>query len=245
MTDYKIRLDVFEGPLALLLHLIEKNQLDIYDIPITLVTEQYLSYLQSFQEFSIEAASEFLLMAATLLQIKSRMLLPRPPKPEEEGEELVDPRQELVERLLEYRKYKEVARFLEQVRSAREHYFTRPPQPMTVVIPPPTGLSIDDLIVAFAKAWESQAEEFALVAHDEISVQDKIADIVTLLKSRDKVEFSQTIFRSRSRSEVVVAFIALLELVRMKRVIVSQPERFGPIFLKLREGDCANVLPAP
>ena len=86
MTDYKIRLDVFEGPLALLLHLIEKNQLDIYDIPITLVTEQYLHYLKSLQEFSIEAASEFLLMASTLLQIKSRMLLPRPPKPEEDGE---------------------------------------------------------------------------------------------------------------------------------------------------------------
>ena len=131
------------------------------------------------------------------------------------------------------------------MRSERERYFARSPQPMEVIIPPPTGLSVDDLIVAFAKVWESNAEEFALVAHDEISVQDKIADIIALLKSRDRLEFSQTIFRSRSRTEVVVAFIALLELVRTKRVIVTQTERFGPIFLKLREGDCENVLPTP
>ena len=245
MSDYKIRLEVFEGPLALLLHLIEKNQLDIYDIPITLVTEQYLEYLRAMREFNIEAASEFLLMAATLLQIKSRLLLPRPPQPEEAGNEMIDPRQELVERLLEYRKYKEVAHLLEEVRTARELYFTRLPQPMELQIPPPVGLTIDDLIIAFAKVWESSAEEFALVAHDEISVQDKMADIISLLShGQDKLEFTQTIIRSRSRSELVVAFIALLELVRMKKVVVSQTELFGPIFLKLRDGDCSDVLPA-
>ncbi|KYZ77483.1 segregation/condensation protein A [Anaerosporomusa subterranea] len=245
MDNYKIRLEVFEGPLDLLLHLIEKNQLDIYDIPITLVTEQYLNYLRTMQEFSIDVASEFLLMAATLLQIKSRLLLPRPPKPEVEEDELIDPRQELVERLIEYRKYKEVARFLEEVRSVRERYFSREPQSLDLEIPPPVGLSLDDLILAFAKVWESDAEEFALVAHDEISVQDKISDILTLLsQGQGKLEFFQTIIRSRSRNEVVTAFIALLELVRTKRVVVSQENRFGPIYLKLRDGDCSNVLPA-
>jgi segregation and condensation protein A len=245
MSDYKIRLEVFEGPLDLLLHLIGKNQLDIYDIPITLVTEQYLNYLRTMQEFSIDIASEFLLMAATLLQIKSRLLLPRPAKLAAEEEELIDPRQELVERLIEYRKYKEVARFLEEVRSLRERYFSREPQPLMLEIPPPVGLSLDDLILAFAKIWESGVEEFALVAHDEISVQDKITDILTLLsRGPDKLEFFQTIIRSRSRTEVVTAFIALLELVRTKQVIISQENRFGPIYLKLRDGDCSNVLPA-
>ncbi|MDU4962118.1 MAG: segregation/condensation protein A [Sporomusaceae bacterium] len=245
MADYTIRLDVFEGPLDLLLHLIEKNQLDIYDIPITLVTDQYLHYLRTMQEFSIDIASEFLVMAATLLQIKSRLLLPRPPRAEVTEEE-VDPRQELVERLIEYRKYKEVAGFLEAVRSVRQRYFSREPLPLEVELPPPAGLSLDDLIVAFAKIWESGVEEFALVAHDEISIQDKIADILTLLSQRQgKLEFFQTIIRSRSRLEVVTAFIALLELVKTKQVVVSQQERFGPIYLQLRESDAPNVLPAP
>lgn len=245
MSDYKIRLEVFEGPLALLLHLIEKNQLDIYDIPITLVTEQYLNYIRTMREFNIDIASEFLLMAATLLQIKSRLLLPRPPKLDDSEDEEIDPRQELVERLLEYRKYKEVARFLEEVRSARERYYAREPLPLPVQIPPPTGLSLDDLIIAFSNVWETAAEEFALVAHDEISIQDKMSDILNLLKRcDDKIEFFDTIIRTRSRGEVVAAFIALLELIRLKQVIVCQEGNFGPIFLKLRDGDCSDVLPA-
>ena len=245
MSDYKITLEAFEGPLALLMHLIEKNQVDIYDIPITVITEQYLAYIKAMQEFSIEAASEFLLMAATLLQIKSRLLLPRPTKADETEAEEIDPRQELVERLLEYRKYKEVAHFLEEVRSVRECYFSRTPQPLEVEIPSPVGLSLDDLILAFSKVWEGDVEEFALVAHDEISIQDKMTDILTLLaRSQGRLEFFQTIIRSRSRAEVVASFMALLELVRLKRVVVCQEIKFGPIFLKLRDGDGCDVLPA-
>lgn len=238
MNDYTIRLGVFEGPLDLLLHLIEKNQLDIYDIPITLVTEQYLNYIQTMQEFSIDVASEFLVMAATLLQIKSRLLLPRPPQLEAEDGELVDPRQQLVERLIEYRKYKEIARFLEAVRSERERYFCREPMPLDMETPLPVGLQIDDLILAFASVWEQNTEEFALVAHDEISIQDKISDILLLLScASEQLEFRQTIIRDRSRSEVVITFIALLELVRTKQIIVSQESPFGPIYLRLRDGD--------
>lgn len=242
MNEYTIRLEKFEGPLDLLLHLIEKNQLDIYDIPITLVTEQYLNYIQTMQEFSIDVASEFLVMAATLLQIKSRLLLPRPPLPEVDEGELVDPRQQLVERLIEYRKYKEIARFLEAVRSERERYFNREPMPLAVETPLPTGLPLDDLILAFASVWEQNAEEFALVAHDEISIQDKINDILLLLsRTPGKLEFRQAVIRNRSRTEVVTTFIALLELVRTKQIIVSQDSPFGPIYLQLRDGD-ANVL---
>ena len=105
MDEYKVKVEAFEGPMALLMHLIEKNQLDIYDIPIAMVSEQYLLYIRAMEEFNIDVASEFLVMAATLLQIKSRMLLPKPPPLEELIEE-IDPRQELVERLLEYRKFK-------------------------------------------------------------------------------------------------------------------------------------------
>lgn len=245
MDKYKIRLDIFEGPLALLLHLLEKNQLDIYDIPITLVTEQYLTYLNKMRDFDIEIASEFLLMAATLLQIKSRMLLPRPPKLEIDEAEAIDPRQELVERLLEYKKYKMAAQCLETMRLRRTSFFTRTPQPLLTSIPLPSDLTIEDLLQAFSGLYSDTQAVFALIKHDEISLQDKINDILTLLTARqEKMEFFETIIRSKSRVEVVTAFIAVLELMRMKRIIVNQEQRFGPIFLILRDGDCGDVLPA-
>ena len=126
MQDYTIRLDAFEGPLDLLMHLIERNKIDIYDIPIATLTEQYMEYLAKFKEFNIEVASEFLVMAATLLQIKSRILLPKVKKIEAEEEE-EDPRQELVDRLLEYRRFKEVSDILDQLAQEQEKMFFRPP----------------------------------------------------------------------------------------------------------------------
>jgi segregation and condensation protein A len=238
MSEYKIKLETFEGPLALLMHLIEKNQIDIYDIPIAEVTEQYLAYLRALEEFNIDIASEFLVMAATLLLIKSRMLLPKPPVNDELADE-EDPRQELVERLLEYRRYKQAAELLETMMRAREKLFSRPPRDFGTKVILPDDLKIDELIEAFAAVWESAVDEFAFVAREEISIQDKMQDIVLLLRKNDaRLEFSQTFIRSGSRTEMVTAFLALLELIRLKRIRISQERSFGPIYLTL--GDVVN-----
>jgi len=236
MDDYKIILETFEGPMALLMHLIDKNQLDIYDIPIAEVTEQYLAYIRAMEEFNIDIASEFLVLAATLLQIKSRMLLPKPPVADELVEE-VDPRQELVERLLEYRRFKHAAGLLEDLLREREKLVSRPSSTdFGTKLILPEGLRLDDLIEAFAAVWESAVEDFAFIAREEISVQDKMQDILYLLgKNNGKMEFKHSFIRSGSRTEMVTAFLALLELIRLKRVKIRQDVNFGPIYLTLGE----------
>lgn len=236
MSDYKIKLESFEGPMALLMHLLEKNQLDIYDIPIAMVTEQYLEYLQKLEQFNIDIASEFLVMAATLLQIKSRMLLPKLPKVIEESNEEEDPRQELVDRLLEYRKFKQMSTIMEDMMRQREQLFTRLPQEFDVELPLPVGLKLEDLLSAFAAVWESSIDEYELVAREEFSVQDKIYDILHLLyKHKGKIEFSQAVIRRGTRTEVIATFLALLELIKLQRVTINQQESFGPIYITLKE----------
>lgn len=234
-AEYKIKLEAFEGPLALLMHLIDKNQIDIYDIPIAVVTEQYLAYLRAMEEFNIDVASEFLVMAATLLLIKSRMLLPRPAAAAEAVEE-VDPRQELIDRLLEYRRFKQGAALLEEMLRDRGKFFARPAGQFPTKIVLPGDLKLDDLIEAFAAVWESAVDEFAFIAREEISIQDKMQDIMLLLRKNDgRLEFAQTIIRSGSRTEMVTAFLALLELIRLKRITICQDRSFGPIYLTLGE----------
>jgi len=236
MSDYKIKLEIFEGPMALLMHLLEKNQLDIYDIPIAVVTEQYLDYLQTLEEFNIDIASEFLLMAATLLQIKSRMLLPKLPKMIDDIDDEGDPRQELVDRLLEYRKFKQMSTVMEDMMRERELLFTRLPQEFGLDIPLPVGLKLDDLLAAFAAVWESSLDEYELVPREEFSVQDKIYDIIHILyKHKGTIEFGQAIIRSGTRSEVIATFLAMLELIKLQRVIISQQKSFGPIYITLKE----------
>lgn len=238
MSEYKIRTEVFEGPIALLMHLIEKNQIDIYDIPIAVVTEQYLAYLRALEHFNIEIASEFLVMAATLLQIKSRMLLPKPPKETTIEEDLIDPRQELVDRLLEYKKFKQAAGILAEMAEARGRFFTRQKQEFAKDIPLPEGLDMDDLLMAFMTVWESQLQgmEYSFVAREEVTVQDKMHDIINLLRSHScKLNFIDTLIRSGGKGELVAAFLALLELIRLRRVAIAQDACFGAIFITLRE----------
>lgn len=177
---YTVRIEVFEGPLSLLMHLLEKHKVDIYDIPIAVITEQYLDYLRQMEKFNMEVASEFIVMAATLLQIKSRMLLPKPLKAEEIEEE--DPRQELVNKLHEYRKFKQIAAVFEEMLQERSRVFTRLPQVFDIPVPLPEGLTVEDLLRAFAAVWESTVEDYALVAREEISVQEKMADILHVLR---------------------------------------------------------------
>lgn len=243
MQTYSIRLDSFEGPLDVLLHLIEKHQIDIYDIPIAIVTEQYLQWLSAMEEFNIDMASEFLVMAATLLQIKSRMLLPKPPKTEDDLPE-EDPRQELVDRLIEYRKFKQMSLWLEENSRDRSRFFARLPQVFDSVIPLPEGVSLDDLLKAFAAVWESAIDDYALVAREEISVQEKMADILHILRHHGGcVEFRQTVIRTKSKRETIAAFLALLELIRLQRIDIRQSGVCGPIYLELKASDseCFSV----
>ena len=235
--EYNIKLEAFEGPLALLLHLIEKNRIDIYDIPVAEVTEQYLAYLRAWSEFNIEVATEFLTMASTLLLIKSRMLLPKPVMPEEAaGTEEEDPRADLVERLVEYRRYREAAESLQRLFFLRQRHVRRLPVNFTVERALPRGLTIDDLLAAFSALWETVAEEFRTIAREEITVQDKMNDILALMEEGEgPVEFRQALKRSGSKAEMISTFLAILELIRLRRVRIRQPEAFGPIFLTRRD----------
>ncbi len=235
MDKYTIKLEAFEGPMDLLMHLIEKNKIDIYDIPMAVLTEQYMEYLARMKEFDIEVASEFVVMAATLLQIKSRMMLPKPPK--EEDTEERDPRQELVERILEYRRFRMVSMELDDMAALQGRIFARTPLPLAVRQRPPENLSLALLVEAFRIAMEVREEisiPQVLVAPDTYSIQGKMEDILLLLdKEGGQVSFADT-FRSGTRTELIVSFLALLELIKLHTVVIRQGGLFGEIFVCMR-----------
>ena len=236
MEDYTIKIDAFEGPMDLLMHLIEKNKIDIYDIPIAELTRQYLDYLDKFREFNMEIASSFLVMAATLLQIKSRMMLPKAPQAEGEPEE--DPRFELVQRILEYRKFKQVSQVLGDMAGVQERFVAREPMELPVHHLPPGNLSLRQLVEAFHTVLSVKEElsiPKALVEPEEYSIKDKMEDIILLLgRSRGKLLFSEA-FRSGTRGELIVTFLALLELMKLRTVTVKQQRSFAEIYICVRE----------
>lgn len=235
-AQYRIKLDAFEGPMDLLIHLIEKNKIDIYDIPIAVVTEQYLAYLDQFKEFNIEVASEFLVMAATLLQIKSRILLPKMKPAAQEAEEEIDPRQELVERLIEYRKFKEVSETLHQLADEQAKFFVRSPQKLDLHYAPLERMEIRILAAAFQTVLEANQSHTALVSKEEFSIQDKMVDIMRLVsKRREGIWFQRAFNRAGSRAEMIVTFLALLELIKLREVTIEQQHSFAPIYIKKRE----------
>lgn len=237
MEAYSIKLEIFEGPMALLMHLIEKDKLDINDIPIAEITEQYLAYLKAMEEFNIDIASEFLVMAATLLQIKSRLLLPKPPSIDAAELGDFDPRQELVQRLVEYRKFKDIAMLLEDMAFARQQYYTRVPQTFDNQVLLVGELNINDLVAAFASILQSKDIDYALIKYEDFSVQDKMDDILKLLlRSNGRLEFKQTLIRSGSHSEMIASFLAILELIKLQRIAIQQNQSFGPIYLILKGG---------
>jgi len=231
--SYKVKLELFEGPLDLLLYLIKKEELNIHDIPIAKITEQYLEALNVMKLLDLDIAGEFLVMAATLMQIKSRMLLPAEERPPEEEEE-PDPRAELVQRLLEYQKFKEAAQHLASMEEKRRDVFPRPSAPLPQN---PEGgepayfeASIFDLITAFSKvAARFSKEKFYDVVKDEFTVEGKVHEVLHLLAQENRIYFSELFKQSKNRFEVVATFLALLELIRLKEVIIQQREPFGEI----------------
>lgn len=247
--ELTLKLPVFEGPLDLLIHLIKKAQVDIYDIPIATITEQYLDYLFAAQELDMELASEFLVMAATLLSIKARMLLPCPPK-EETGEEEpgIDPRQELVEQLLEYRRYKEAAAMLSERQELWMNTFEREGDDPSIffpqILPPLHGVELSSLFFIFHQLLTRAGPEEPKVreiARERVTVQDKIRFLLALLqKERRGVSFVG-LCDGVDRGEIVVTFLAVLELMKMRRIQVIGGQNDFFLFPKLAGGEHHSV----
>jgi segregation and condensation protein A len=232
----QVKLEAFEGPLDLLLHLIKKNEIDIYDIPITVITQQYLEHLEMMKSLNLDIAGEFLLMAATLLHIKSKMLLPPSEEDlaEEEQEEEEDPRAELVRRLLEYQRFKEAAMELNRGDLLDREVFTRTffqedflKEAEDAVVGEAT---LFDLLEALKKVIEAvPPEEFQEISLDHLSLKDKINALMEALWEKETLTFQELFTGATPRREVIVTFLALLELLRLRMIKIFQTERFGTI----------------
>jgi segregation and condensation protein A len=231
-TDYKVKLEVFEGPLDLLLYLIKRDEIDIYDISIERITRQYLEYLQSFNELNIDLAGEFVLMAANLLYIKSRSLLPRDQQPPDEEADEDDPRWELIRQLIEYKKFKEVAALLHDRALEQEKMFPRVAAGVPFDFPLRLGeIGIFQLINAFQNVIKriEAREELQEIFGENFTVSDKIESILARVSDGEVLRFSELFLHMASRVEIVVTFLALLELIRLKQVRASQRDALGEI----------------
>jgi len=235
---------MFEGPLDLLLHLIKKNEISITDIPIATITEQYLATLELMESLNLDIAGEFLVMAATLIHIKSRMLLPPEEDPEEEEEG--DPREQLIRQLLEYQRFKEAADELERREILRRDVFVRPFEEQEEMEAAGfEGVSLFDLIAALQSVLERlPKEEVHQVTLEKISVREKMNLLLYDLHRRGRLIFQSLFEGAASRMEVVVTFLAMLELVKIRAIRIWQEERMGPIVLELAAplGDVHDML---
>lgn len=244
MEALKLKLLSFEGPLDLLLHLIDKGEYEITDIPVAVITEQYLSYLEAMQVLNLEIASEFLVMASQLLAMKSGMLLPRPIELDvplvDYDDEMIDPRQALMERLIEYKKFKQLADDLKDREEERNRVFTRPPENLSAYLPdvepnPVEGVSLFDLLDAFRKVLhKAQPDEYvAGIQREELSVEGRMEEIMGRMAfSGGRIGFSELFGGYRKRTEVVTTFLALLELMKKKQIRCIQDRLFDEIVIE-------------
>ncbi|MEH7120383.1 segregation/condensation protein A [Neobacillus vireti] len=247
---YQVKIDAFEGPLDLLLHLINRLEIDIYDIPVAEITEQYLLYIQTMNELQLDVASEFLVMAATLLAIKSKMLLPKHEEVIDEVDPEIayddDPRDELVERLIEYRKYKEAAHDLKTLEEERGLMYTKPPSDLsdfTKEIKPERvelNVSLYDMLAAFQKLLRRKKLQRPMatkIARQEISIEKRMSEIMDDLHQLQGRKNFNDLFPYPGKDHIVVTFLAILELIKRKVIDVEQKENFGDIFVEaVKEG---------
>ncbi|WP_026314427.1 segregation/condensation protein A [Heyndrickxia acidiproducens] len=245
--EYKVKIDAFEGPLDLLLHLINQLEIDIYDIPMADITEQYLDYIHMMKTLELNVASEYLVMAATLLAIKSKMLLPKqetePPGDELDNEE--DPRDDLVGKLLEYKKYKEAARELKQLENNRSDMFTKPPSDLSEfasdmnVKKIPADVTIYDMIGALNKLLRRKKLQKPLstkITRQEFSIEERMEEVLNALpETPDRKRFSD-LFPFQDKEYIVVTFLAILELIKRHEIIAEQEKNFGEIMVA-RKGE--------
>lgn len=235
-SDYKVKLEIFEGPLDLLLYLVKRDELDIYDISLERITKQYLEYLQAFKELNIDVAGEFVVMAANLIYLKSRSLLPVDQQPPEEDVDEEDPRWELIRQLIEYKKFKEAASQLQVRQLEQESMFVRQGNGSEFAIHAPLRMGevgIFQLINAFQaviKRVEAR-EDLREIFGEHYTVSDKIEWILQRVRDGVPLRFSELFVAAASRVEVVVTFLALLELIRLRQVRASQADPFAEIEL--------------
>ena len=238
MSDYRIKLDVYNGPLDLLLYLIRRDELDVYDIPIARVMEQYVKYVEMLKTIDINLAGEFLVMAASLMEIKSQLLLPRPAV-EEGQEDLVDPRADLVRQLLEYKKYKDVAHQLGDNAQEHAHRFSRQPPRVDdeAVELDMEDVQVWDLLEAFNDLLEATGSSPAMheVVYDDTPLELYVTDLLDRVQREQTLTFAEVFAGRRSRAELIGLFLALLELTRRRQIRVEQSSDFSSIYITLNE----------
>jgi segregation and condensation protein A len=238
LGDYPVHLEHFEGPLDLLLHLIKKHEVDIYDIPIALVTKQYLVYLDLMQELNLDIAGDFLVMAATLIHIKSRMLLPRPDPAQEDP--LEDPREALVRRLIEHQRFKAAAELLHEKEIQRSAQWVRPDGRLSDVVgdlpEPEVEVDLFSLVTAFQQVLDrAKQRPRVMLPPEQIPIETRIEQLLVRLSTTDACGFEDLFADVQTRAGMVVTFLALLEMIRLKLVRVFQQGNFGAIRVYKRE----------
>ena len=253
LEAYPVRLENFEGPLDLLLHLIKKHEVKIYDIPIALITKQYLEYIDLMQEMNLDVAGEFLVMAATLIHIKSRMLLPRPETAAGDEADAEDPRDALVRRLLEHQKYKAAAGLLHEREQVRAAQWQRPDERVAEIagqdIEPELEVDLFSLLAAFqAVVQRAKQRPKVLLPAEQISVESRIEELLVRLSETEACGFEDLFADGDgSRSFMIVTFLALLEMIRLKLVRVFQAGNFGAIrvYKRPRPADAPHPIGDP
>lgn len=240
--EYKVILEAFEGPLDLLLHLIEKEKVDIYDIPIAKITDQYIEYVQSMQNIDLNLTSEFLVMAATLLEIKSKMLLPKSNREDEQLEmEEIDPREELVKRLIEYKKFKAAAESLRTKGDTQSKIFFKRKEELEEFMEQDQfeleKIDFKELFMAYVNILNRTQKDInkislAEIQRDELTIEDCMDDIESIIKQKKKVKFDELFNEGITKNKVVVIFLSVLELIKLKRIKVVQERNFGDIIIK-------------
>jgi segregation and condensation protein A len=234
-SSYSVKLDIFEGPLDLLLFLIKRDKIDIYDIPIAHITKQYLEYIELMKDLDLEIAGEFIVMAATLMRIKVKMLLPKTQDEEEEE----DPREELVAALVEYRKFKEAAQILREKETEQLRLFSRKDYSYLDKLPEDEILveaSLHDLIYAFKRIIDGQPKEtFHTIDYPKVNIEDRIEYVLNCLLQKDGVVFSELFSDTPIKLVMVVTFMAILELIRLQRIYIRQTKQFSEIWVYRNE----------
>jgi segregation and condensation protein A len=242
MAEYKVKFEVFEGPLDLLLYLIKKEEVDIYEVNLTALATQFIQHIETMRMLDLEVAGEFLVMAATLMYIKSRELLPVDQQVETEGEDDgEDPRWELIRQLVEYKKFKDAAAQLQRLEARQENVFPRLPGKIefeTASAPAKPDVSIFDLLNAVNAVLQRINQKEASsreIFEDKWTVSEKIEHVMKMISERPRLKFSELFADAMSRTEVVVTFLALLELIRLKQLVCIQPETFGEIEISQKQ----------
>lgn len=236
--EYEVKIDAFNGPLDLLLHLIKESKVDIWDIKIVDIADQYLNYIKSMERLNLNIASEYLVMAAELMEMKSKLLLPRTKLEEEVEEE--DPREKLIQRLIEYQKYKDMTESFKELEEGRHEFYTKPPESLKEYAPEGTitnsDLSLDDLMLAFQKFLKRKEKEKPLattVTKREITVGERRTQIRNILKEKKKVDFFE-LFDIITKEYIVVTFLAVLEMARKQELTIYQENNFDNIICEVR-----------